>query len=472
MAASCTNTEVIVDVSSADVPCCSHGPTLLFERYTKSKGNRKFYACSAFRDRKLCGFFRWADEGRKEEDSPHTSDPIASSPGCHFLSRLAQRKKFLQFKKQGLSKRCLCSTCGLLLLAEEVMEHEDKGHCIKRRITKAALQHPTTLFEPQEDNKSYAQYLFADSAVKFLVQRLEDQNNKTHVLCVGTPRLHEVLRALRREGNTQMSSLLMDLDSRYAQVYSKKVMCRYNMFNHHFFDPHGEDQFKSFVREAGRGLVLVTDPPFGGMVEALVTTLRKIEKTWKTEVLTDADLPVVWFFPYFMEKRVCECLPSLTMLDYKVPYDNHNLFQNVRQGGRKKGSPVRIFTNLPLLSFPLPSSEGYWFCDVCQRFSAPENAHCFKCNSCTSKDGTTYAHCDACGRCVKATRVHCPSCGVCDLPEHICGQRRGDGCHICGDLDHKRRECPQRNSPSTRIYEGKRSAKQAQVIPKKKRRTK
>ena len=69
-----------------------------------------------------------------------------------------------------------------------------------------------------------------------------------------------------------------------AQVYPPKKMCRYNTFNHHFFEPQAEARFKSFLREAGAGLVLVTDPPFGGMVEPLVATFTKIEETWKAEV--------------------------------------------------------------------------------------------------------------------------------------------------------------------------------------------
>ncbi|KAL8586233.1 hypothetical protein ACOMHN_021498 [Nucella lapillus] len=381
MAASHSNTDVIVENQPGEAPCCPHGPALLFERYTKSKETRKFYACSAFRDRKMCRFFRWADDaaGRKKGDDPHSTDPIDVGLG-HPLTHSEYRKRYQQFKKQPVSQRSLCSPCGLLLLTEEVKEHEGKGHLIKGGITKAALQRPTSLFEPQEDNKTYAQYLFTDPVVQFIVDRLEKLNNKTHILCLGTPRLHEAVSTMGREGQTKMTSLLMDLDCRYAQVLSEKTFCRYNMFNHHFFDAGGADRFKSFVREGGAGLVLVTDPPFGGMVEALGATFTKIEDTWRTEAQTDSRLPMVWFFPYFMEKRVLECSPALTMLDYK--------------------------------------------------------------------DGTTYRHCESCQRCVKSTRVHCDTCGLCELPEHRCGQPKGEGCHICGALDHKRRDCPQRHNPS------------------------
>ena len=38
------------------------GPMLLFERYFESKSPRRFYSCSASRDRKECNFFQWEDE--------------------------------------------------------------------------------------------------------------------------------------------------------------------------------------------------------------------------------------------------------------------------------------------------------------------------------------------------------------------------------------------------------------------------
>lgn len=91
-----------------------------------------------------------------------------------------------------------------------------------------------------------------------------------------------------RWGQTDTHSEFHDLffspDPQQAQVYPCRKMSLYNMFNHHFFEPQGEARFRSFLREAGAGLVLVTDPPFGGMVEPLVATFTKIEETWKAEV--------------------------------------------------------------------------------------------------------------------------------------------------------------------------------------------
>lgn len=96
-------------------------------------------------------------------------------------------------------------------------------------------------------------------------------------------------------------------------------------------------------------------------------------------------MPMVWIFPYFLEPRIQECLPSLTMLDYQVrlrklggllvwplgqhiflfacygflqvDYDNHPLYKH--GGAARKGSPVRIFTNLQARDFILPKEEGY-----------------------------------------------------------------------------------------------------------------
>ncbi|PVD19581.1 hypothetical protein C0Q70_20071 [Pomacea canaliculata] len=70
------------------------------------------------------------------------------------------------------------------------------------------------------------------------------------------------------------------------QVYPRKQMCLYNMFNHYFFDSKGESIFLSFLHDGGKGVVLVSDPPFGGMVEPLVATFRKIEQSWQRNVET------------------------------------------------------------------------------------------------------------------------------------------------------------------------------------------
>lgn len=46
---------------------CPLGPALLFVKTSQGKEEgRRFYACSACRDRKDCNFFQWEDEKVRE----------------------------------------------------------------------------------------------------------------------------------------------------------------------------------------------------------------------------------------------------------------------------------------------------------------------------------------------------------------------------------------------------------------------
>lgn len=106
-------------------------------------------------------------------------------------------------------------------------------------------------------------------------------------------------------------------------------------------------------------LALVTDPPFGGRVEPLAYTFLYLDKlyrdlnqensgplsckfdagqlllylvdyikfTLKHTLLFPQNLTVMWIFPYFMEPMITGSCPGMVMLDYKVEYDNHPLFQ-------------------------------------------------------------------------------------------------------------------------------------------------
>lgn len=202
------------------------------------------------------------------------------------------------------------------------------------------------------------------------------------------------------------------------------------------------------------GLVIVMDPPFGGLAEVLSASVRKIWAVWRQSHFqdgTDKELPTVWIFPYFMEPHLKAALPSLTMLDYKVDYDNHPHFKSKNMKGSKRGSPVRIFTNINPADVILPSAEGYRFCKNCNRFVAPENVHCKKCRGCMSKDGRQYIHCDMCGICVKPGREHCMTCDRCETEGHRCKSFIDTAaCHICGGLGHKRRNCPNRSLDSSK----------------------
>ncbi|XP_020848033.1 rRNA N(6)-adenosine-methyltransferase ZCCHC4 isoform X2 [Phascolarctos cinereus] len=315
--------EVLVSQDTSDPPPqCPHGPTLLFVKVNQGKEEaRRFYACSACRDRKDCNFFQWEDEKLSE-------------------ARLAAREIY--------NRRC----------------------------------------QPPLSHKQYIE--------------------------------------------------------RYSQFYTEESFCHYNMFNHYFFDGKAALEIcRKFLKEdKGVELILVTDPPFGGLVESLAVTFRKFMDMWKEEQSTDnnsKELPLFWIFPYFFESRILQFFPNFSMLDYQVDYDNHALYKHGKTG--RKQSPVRIFTNIPPNKIILPAEEGYRFCTVCQRYVSLENQHCEICNSCTSKDGRRWKHCLRCKKCVKPSWIHCSICNYCALPNHSCAGAK-DVCFICGEADHKRTMCP------------------------------
>uniref|UniRef100_A0A8C9SIW1 rRNA N(6)-adenosine-methyltransferase ZCCHC4 n=1 Tax=Scleropages formosus TaxID=113540 RepID=A0A8C9SIW1_SCLFO len=434
--------EVVVDKQDGrKVPSCPHGPALLFERLCRGRrSGRRFFACSACRDRKDCSFFQWEDEQVSEarllarERENETKQPRTVLSVFTFI-RLGR------FVSLPLDQRRFCKDCQLLLLPNEWGDHS--GHTVLHEVTAARLRRPSLLLRPLENKKSNAQYLFAERSCRFLlelVRRLGFQK----VLCVGTPRLHEAIKLRNMEESAEpMRSLLLDIDFRYAQFYAQDEFCHYNMFNHHFFGGEAaKGLFEAFLHEEdGAKVVMVTDPPFGGLVKPLAHSFTQISETWRALQNTSHEMPMFWIFPYFFESRILECFSTFSMLDYQVDYDNHPLYKHGKTG--RKQSPVRLFTNLCPCDIVLPEEEGYRWCSVCERYVSSGNKHCSACNACTSKDGRQWRHCSLCNKCVKPTWLHCPTCGRCALPEHLCASRGApEQCFLCGSPGHKRRACP------------------------------
>nr|XP_041571614.1 rRNA N6-adenosine-methyltransferase ZCCHC4 isoform X2 [Taeniopygia guttata] len=337
-------------------PSCPHGPALLFVKTNQGEEEgRRFYACSACRDRKDCNFFQWEDEKVSE-------------------TRLAAREEY------------------------------NRNH------------------QP------------------FFTHR---QN---------VDRLHEMIQSkASQEEEFNVRSLLLDIDFRYSQFYTEDEFCHYNMFNHHFFGGEAAREIcRKFLCEGnGERVIMVTDPPFGGLVEALASSFKKLMAMWRETEKEDHDnreMPMFWIFPYFFESRILDFFPSFSMMDYQVDYDNHALYKHGKTGRRQ--SPVRIFTNLTPSMIVLPEEEGYRFCTVCQRYVSSGNQHCEICNSCTSKDGRPWKHCVLCKKCVKPSWFHCNNCNCCTLPKHSC-EKTDIGCFVCGKAGHKRSACPSLSRPRT-----------------------
>lgn len=434
-----------VDVIVNDIPsnpCCTHGPTVLFERFQGNGTSRRYYACSACRDRRDCSYYHLAEQkvsqAKEEVWQSFIKEAAPKWPHKDVYNRLQDIKSLPPLQ------RTYCSTCSVLLSSKKKSNHS--SCTLISPITDEQLCKPSTLLPPKESSRFEAQYMFVTKSTDVIIGMLEQLEAKK-VLCVGTPRIFE---AITTSPEKKMSALLMDIDDRYKMFFSPMEYLQYNMFNHHFF---GGEQTKNIYQQFITGnekLVVVADPPFGGRMELLGHNILTIENDWKAanNLPKDKQLSVLFIFPYFMEPQVLENLPNFTMLDYQVDYDNHPLYSSGPKG-MIHGSAVRVYVNDRPSLFPLPENMGYRLCQLCDRWVRSTNRHCEKCNGCMSKDGKTYKHCDECSKCVKPSWSHCSGCKKCQPQDHKCdeasdGLTKAFTCHMCGQEGHKRMDCPER----------------------------
>jgi len=501
--------ECMLPTETKDFAVCPHGPMLLF---VKRKDGRSYYACSASRDRKLCPFFLFADKKAPSAETLKVWRGLIDAETAVGAASESHAKRMKRVKSLPPSDRVFCreSSCSDFVFPEEVNQHQN--HRLTKKVTDRQLRRPMELLAPLEDPKLNAQFIFDDKSVAVVAKILADL--KLHrVICLGAPKVHEVIK-----GKDNFQSYLLDIDTRFQRLLSPHTFARFNMFNAHFFSPAGEQSFAKFLSSCEEPPVIIVDPPFGGRVQPLFATLRRISALWlearqlsrdspeaKSSAIDDDDanpnldylLPVFWAFPYFLEGSVQKERPEFKMLDFKLQYRNHPLFQSAKSNDgkntgnnnnnnnnnnpSKKGSPIRLFTNVKPSLVRLPEPE-HRFCSSpgCNRWVARENRHCAKCHCCPSKDGSTYNHCDVCQKCVKPSRVHCDDCGRCELPKHYCAAKKVEGdeedeeeeegkevkmdsndgnegderCFNCGNTGHKRRHCPQNWAGGKRKKQG------------------
>ncbi|XP_017867604.1 PREDICTED: zinc finger CCHC domain-containing protein 4 [Drosophila arizonae] len=416
------NEKLLLQVEEDDTdqhPCCPHGPTVLFYRQSQQP-SYGFYACSAYRNPKLCSFRM---DYEKWKGNPQKQVPdIRAYP----------------------------------------QQQND------------ADPDPTSHLKALSQDDVHAQYFFDQQALKFFADQCR-LLKIDKVVCMGAPRLHFHLRIHK------IQSFLLDFDERFSKYLSPQEFCLYNMCNNHFF--YQREPFERFLKcNKDERVLIVTDPPFGCRTELIAHTLRSLMRLHnRLNQLPATPLSIFWVYPYYMANYIRQDMPELQMCDYKLNYTNHSRYTNVGNSKRSYGSPVRVFTNIPLELLRLPLAEGYKYCDRCQRDTAIENVHCDRCRNCCSQNGQTYRHCQLCDMCVKPNYVHCSNCRRCcqrvghdcalyQSMQHcwLCGQRghiesncqiwsklsrqskrrqsQRDCCLICGAQSHRERNCSRRCS--------------------------
>lgn len=380
--------KVVLGVFSNN-PACQHGPTVLLQR-TNAIGELQdqFYACTASRDGTCC----------LKVAKCFTSKNTISNRRAQIFNRLKLNPNYLETKE------------------------------------------PTHQLAPLNFDGEEAQYFFTNNALSCFT-RIFTQIGITKVLCIGAPRMHEHLLQ-----KTSIHSLLLDIDDRFHEFYNNAQFIHYNMFNHHFFrGKTDEKMFDFFLKNIGSTsrICIFTDPPFGCRTELLANTIRTINHTYnRINSFVQQILPTFWIFPYFMETYIRQEMPSMEMTDYQVSYTNHEKYCEDSKA-QKNGSPVRMFTNVPLSLIRLPTKEGYKFCEKCNKSVNKSNKHCVTCKACTSKNGATYKHCAKCNICVKPTYLHCIKCGRCaQLYGHNCHTYKNMvSCRICLSRGHLEKSC-------------------------------
>lgn len=373
--------KVILGQGLSKNPPCKHGPSILFERSSTSKTSTRFFACSAFRDRKQCSLYIPITKGSAFNEKQTEYEGVKLKTCVEYIKN-----------PQGF-----CSTCEKLI-------KDLKSHANHSIITGPMLEQPSKLLPKMDNAKSQAQFHFSETTLK-VIEDIILKQNPSLLVCLGTPSIFERLK---------LNKVLLDIDARYAQFHEK--FCHYNMFNHHFFDLKSQNIYQKEQNKSHKSVLVVTDPPFGGRPELIGNSLKLIKEDFGS-----LDFHVIWIFPYYMESQI---LPlGYEMSDFQVCYSQES---NYRQGHqdcsrRKLGSPVRIFTDLPLKSIDLSIlQDQYRLCETCQKYVCLTNKHCHDCGSCTGKNGGLYKHCHDCQRCVKISWRHCNQCKKCTLKDHQC----------------------------------------------------
>lgn len=456
-------------------PVCEHGPTLVFtkehdelvRKYKKRKltpnVTSPYYACSASRDQKFCSFrmdqIKWLQLRQKDRDAQDALRRAAiQEDGYAYILDIYEDKE-----DSDKGTFAFCHDCCRVLVnpSPDSTEELPKQHrfdlhltyrCAKvtPNLSKSFFVNPTKLARAATSSEGQAQFFFSDDVVPFVIDQIIRKSGYRKVLCIGCPSIHEqIVEKYAEEG---ILSFLLDIDPRFRQFWPPHQFAQFNMFNYYFFDdPNAEEYLRIFLHANGitDDTIIIIDPPFGGRIEYLAVTVRKLQilMTNSDQVEKMPFPPMILFFPYFNEHWITRAFyEEVLITDQIVHYINHNKLGKraskppVAAKSRNNqvvckeintSSPVRIFTNLSRSTIDLSIlNEGqkgddpfYRWCDVCSRYVFRLNKHCFDCNECSARDASkAYNHCKVCNICVKSTWFHCAKCARCHLKSAPCGR--------------------------------------------------
>ncbi|CAF0968935.1 unnamed protein product [Didymodactylos carnosus] len=379
-------------------PMCKHGPCLLFVK--QSETENKYYSCSACRDSVDCNIhIPYVEEQKLLPNQYKSLIEYHEQAYYSYISEIKKlrknarsvRKKFKEASSHNANKRNYCKTCMCLFSTSNLNIHQDHD-CAYALNNKQMKQPCQNLLKPLQKKESNAQFFFKETFINYLIDKVLLVGQWDGILCIGCPTIFEALNVQDKIKRKKL--FLLDFDQRLINFYPRKKFLMYNMFNGHFFED--SIPFQQFLSSIQNCLILC-DPPFGALFEALAQSIKNIH-TYGQKTIQHWNL--ILFSPYFHEKWIQKFF-TLFMLDYKIEYTS---LPHLCRG--RKGSPVRMFTDCKLNTFPPLDDNNYKYCDYCQRYTLLTNKHCFECNSCTSKDGLPYYHCKLCQRCVKFERVH------------------------------------------------------------------
>ncbi|VIO93674.1 conserved hypothetical protein [Brugia malayi] len=407
------------------LPTCSHGPCLLFERKGKTgETKEKFFACAVYRSQKHCPF-------RLNLSCKIISNNVLSNFGslnvamtsfCYAVIR--KKVNLLRAKNE---KVYYCATCNDVFSLPHT-------HPIIGPLGISSLRKPSQLFSAHVKNDSESQYWFTDESLTVIVNALE-KSGCDGVLCIGTPTVFEHFQSCKLL-RQKIKTFLLDIDARFVPFFRSSHFAVYSMLTNHFYDPISITKLILFFGSVHR-LVIVCDPPFGVFIEALKNSIEKLREQFFTSTtgkLNNSWCKNIIVLPIFTGRRFLNC-NDFQMLDYRVCYKNHSKYK------RPEKSIVRIFTDLPLNEFDLSKDPSYRFCDKCVKFVIKTTLHCNFCETCSSdvmhflfklrfsqysfNQANICEHCDKCGQCVKSTYKHCSLCSRCHLPQR-CSKIHGD----------------------------------------------